>query len=86
MKKLSVVVFDESGYYGDDLPYPDYKKICIGDTGYLEVVRVIFDTTSKSSLQQIFKYFFLKSMILNKLIVKDLILVSNINLLFSTMI
>ncbi|APC97234.1 bifunctional methionine sulfoxide reductase B/A protein [Francisella frigiditurris] len=57
LKKLDGVLLAESGYCGGDEPYPDYKKVCNGDTGYLEVVRVIFDK-NKSSLEKILKYFF----------------------------
>lgn len=57
MKKLDGVVFAESGYCGGEKPYPDYKSVCAGGTGYLEVVRIIFDKT-KLSLEDILKYFF----------------------------
>ncbi|API87785.1 bifunctional methionine sulfoxide reductase B/A protein [Francisella uliginis] len=57
MKKLDGVLFAESGYCGGDQPYPNYKDVCNGDTGYLEVVRIIFDKT-KLSLENLLKYFF----------------------------
>ncbi|AJC49037.1 bifunctional methionine sulfoxide reductase B/A protein [Allofrancisella guangzhouensis] len=57
LKKLDGVLLAESGYCGGDQPYPDYKKVCNGDTGYLEVVRVIFDK-GKLSLAEVLKYFF----------------------------
>ncbi|WP_150463982.1 bifunctional methionine sulfoxide reductase B/A protein [Francisella sp. XLW-1] len=57
MKKLKGVVFAESGYCGGDQPNPDYKKVCAGNTGYLEVVRIIFEK-EKISLEEVLKYFF----------------------------
>lgn len=57
MKKLDGVLFAESGYCGGGQPYPNYKDVCNGDTGYLEVVRIIFDKT-KLSLENLLKYFF----------------------------
>lgn len=57
LKKLDGVLLAESGYCGGDEVNPDYKKICSGDTKYLEVVRVIFDK-DKISLENILKYFF----------------------------
>ena len=57
LKKLDGVLFAESGYCGGDNPNPDYKKVCAGDSGYLEVVRVIFDK-DKLALADVLKYFF----------------------------
>lgn len=57
MKKLDGVLFAESGYCGGNKPYPNYKEVCNGNTGYLEVVRIIFDKT-KLSLEDLLKYFF----------------------------
>ena len=57
LKKFEGVLLAESGYCGGDEPNPDYKKVCNGNTEYLEVVRVIFDK-SKVSLETILKYFF----------------------------
>lgn len=31
------------GYSGGELPDPDYERVCQGDTGHIEVVRVRFD-------------------------------------------
>ena len=57
LKKLDGVLLAESGYCGGNEPNPDYKKVCNGNTGYFEVVRVIFDK-EKVSLEAILKYFF----------------------------
>ena len=57
LKNLDGVLFAESGYCGGDSPNPNYKKVCVGDSGYLEVVRVIFDK-DKLSLTDVLKYFF----------------------------
>ncbi|GAB4224537.1 MAG: bifunctional methionine sulfoxide reductase B/A protein [Francisella sp.] len=57
MQKLAGVLLATPGYCGGNEPYPDYKKVCQGNTGYLEVVKVIFDT-SKTSLKQVLQYFF----------------------------
>ncbi len=57
LKKLDGVLLAESGYCGGDEQNPDYKNVCNGNTGYLEVVRVIFDT-NKTSLEAVLKYFF----------------------------
>lgn len=33
----------ESGYMGGTLPNPDYRSVCTGRTGHVEVVQVTFD-------------------------------------------
>ena len=34
-----------SGYMGGTMPHPDYRSVCSGLTGHLEVVRVDYDDT-----------------------------------------
>jgi peptide-methionine (S)-S-oxide reductase len=47
----------ESGYAGGDDPDPDYKKVCSGETGHAEVVKVVFDP-SVISYEEILVIFF----------------------------
>jgi peptide-methionine (S)-S-oxide reductase len=42
-KDLAGVVEVESGYAGGHVPNPDYRSVCNGGTGHIEVVRVTFD-------------------------------------------
>ncbi len=42
-EKLNGVVAAISGYMGGRTENPDYKSICTGLTGHLEVVRVDYD-------------------------------------------
>lgn len=43
-QRLLGVVSVESGYAGGHDKQPTYTKICTGDTGHAEVVKVVFDT------------------------------------------
>lgn len=56
-KKLSGVLKTEVGYSGGYKDNPTYKEICNGDTGYYEVIRVVYDP-NKVSYEQVAKYFF----------------------------
>jgi peptide-methionine (S)-S-oxide reductase len=40
---LQGVVDVESGYAGGHVPNPSYRRVCDGDTGHAEVVRIEFD-------------------------------------------
>lgn len=43
--RLQGVESVESGYMGGDMPDPTYERVCDGDTGHAEVVRITFDPT-----------------------------------------
>src|SRR5215472_4730504 len=47
----------ESGYMGGTLPNPDYRSVCTGDTGHVEVVQVTFDPAI-TSFREILEVFF----------------------------
>src|SRR5262252_4141612 len=47
----------ESGYMGGKLPNPDYRSVCGGDTGHVEVVQVTFDP-AVTSFREILEVFF----------------------------
>jgi peptide methionine sulfoxide reductase msrA/msrB len=55
--KLGGVVTTQVGYTGGDTIDPTYKQICNGDTGHLEAIKVVFDSTIVS-YQSVIKYFF----------------------------
>src|SRR5258708_24595692 len=46
-----------SGYMGGHVPDPDYKSVCLGQTGHIEVVEVTFDN-SVTSFQTVLAVFF----------------------------
>lgn len=58
-------VFDEvegvtdvvSGYTGGHVPDPDYRRVCAGDTGHAEAVRLTFDP-QRITYRQILEIFF----------------------------
>lgn len=56
-EKLNGVVAAISGYMGGRTENPDYKSICTGLTGHLEVVRVDYDE-SIVSFEELVKLFF----------------------------
>lgn len=56
-KKFPGVVKTEVGYAGGKKNAPTYQEVCAGNTGHLEVIRVVYDT-KKTNYQEIAKYFF----------------------------
>jgi peptide methionine sulfoxide reductase msrA/msrB len=44
--KLDGVLSADSGYMGGETKKPTYRDLCYGDTGHLEVVKVIYDPSS----------------------------------------
>jgi len=46
-----------SGYMGGAMPHPDYRSVCSGLTGHLEVVRIDYDE-SIVSFESLLKLFF----------------------------
>ncbi len=44
-ERLKGVVDVESGYANGTVPDPDYRMVCNGDTGYAEVVKIVYDDT-----------------------------------------
>jgi len=55
--KMNGVIAADSGYMGGHTKDPDYKAICTGTTGHLEVVEVTYDP-SKVSFEELAKLFF----------------------------
>lgn len=55
--KLKGVVKVESGYSGGKEPNPDYEKVCSGNTGHAEVVKIEFDP-NKISYEILLRIFF----------------------------
>jgi peptide-methionine (S)-S-oxide reductase len=55
--QLKGVVEAESGYSNGDDPAPTYERVCSGDTGHAEVVRVRFDP-AVISYRQLLEVFF----------------------------
>ncbi len=51
------VVNAVSGYQGGHLPNPGYKRVCGGDTGHAETVRVTFDPKQVSYRQLLERFF-----------------------------
>jgi len=42
-ERLKGVSDVESGYANGDMPNPDYRSVCSGDTGYAEVIKITYD-------------------------------------------
>ena len=57
MKKAPGVLAVESGYIGGKVEDPSYEEVCEGNTGHMEAVRVLFDT-SKTDYETLAKLFF----------------------------
>jgi len=59
MKRVKGVYETESGYANGnlDIPNPTYEEVYKDHTGYVEVVRVVYDTT-KVKLERVLKEFF----------------------------
>ena len=55
--QLGGVVSVESGYTGGHVLSPNYRQVCDGDTGHVEVARVTYDDATLS-LEDIFTVFF----------------------------
>lgn len=47
----------ESGYCGGNVARPDYRRVCEGDSGHAEVVRIVFDP-DKVSYRTLLEIFF----------------------------
>ena len=56
-KEITGVVEVEPGYAGGNVPNPDYRMVCTGNTGHAEVVMVKFDP-EEISLKEILEIFF----------------------------
>ena len=57
LKMVPGVLKLTSGYAGGSTKNPTYEQVCMGNTGYAEVVMVEFDT-KKTSLERILEIFF----------------------------
>src|SRR5437879_1861247 len=55
--EMDGVVSVESGYMGGSLPNPDYRSVCTGRTGHVEVVQVNFDP-AVTPFREILEVFF----------------------------
>jgi peptide-methionine (S)-S-oxide reductase len=56
-EELDGVVDVESGYSGGSLANPGYRRVCEGDTGHAEVVRIEFDP-DRISYREVLEVFF----------------------------
>jgi peptide methionine sulfoxide reductase msrA/msrB len=57
LDKLNGILKTEVGYSGGSKLNPTYKEVCAGNTGHLEVIRVIYDP-KKIKYADMLKYFF----------------------------
>ena len=59
MRKMADIESIEAGYIGGhaDIVAPTYEQVCMGNTGYVEAVRIVFDPR-KESYERLCKLFF----------------------------
>jgi peptide methionine sulfoxide reductase msrA/msrB len=57
LSQIPGVISAISGYMGGHVENPEYREICNGDTGHLEVVKINYDP-QKISYRELIKYFF----------------------------
>ena len=57
LNKLNGVINTEVGYCGGTTHEPTYKEVCNGQTGHVEVVKVIYET-SQLKTKDLLQYFF----------------------------
>src|ERR1039458_5363293 len=55
--EMAGVISVESGYMGGHVPNPDYRTVCTGRSGHVEVVQVTFDP-ALASFRDILEVFF----------------------------
>ena len=55
--EMQGVISAVSGYMGGMLPNPDYRSVCTGKTGHIEVVQVTFDPAA-TSYREVLEVFF----------------------------
>jgi peptide-methionine (S)-S-oxide reductase len=55
--EMTGVTSVESGYMGGHVPNPDYRSVCTGTTGHVEVVQITFDP-AMASYRDILEVFF----------------------------
>ena len=55
--KLDGIISTTVGYTGGHTNAPTYKEVCAGNTGHLEAIEVVYDT-SKINYEAVCKYFF----------------------------
>jgi peptide-methionine (S)-S-oxide reductase len=56
-ERVRGVVAVESGYANGHVPAPGYEQVCQGDTGHVEVIRVVFDPV-QVGLRDLLEVFF----------------------------
>ncbi len=57
MQQLPGVLHTEVGYMGGDVAYPTYEQVCLGKTGHIETVRVLYHP-EKIDYKNLTQYFF----------------------------
>jgi peptide-methionine (S)-S-oxide reductase len=57
-RRVNGVISVTSGYSGGQMPNPDYKSVCSGDTGHAECLQILFDP-SVISFEQLLEIFWL---------------------------